>query len=87
MSEHELKCWPQFFEAIIAGEKTCELRRNDRNYQVGDVLRLREWDPFREHYTGRHYKVRVTHIISAEQACALSPEALAPGFCIMSVSP
>jgi hypothetical protein len=43
MTVHELKSWPEFFSAIETGEKTFELRRNDRNYQVGDVLVLREW--------------------------------------------
>lgn len=45
---HDLKCWPEHFAAILAGDKRCELRREDtRRFAVGDRLRLREWDPAR----------------------------------------
>lgn len=42
---HELKAWPQFFERLVDGSKPFEIRRNDRNYQVGDKLRLQEFVP------------------------------------------
>ena len=42
MKTHELKCHPHFFAAIAAGKKTFEIRRNDRDYRVGDVLDLRD---------------------------------------------
>lgn len=45
MKEHRLKTWPQFFEAIMNKEKTFELRRNDREYEVGDILILCEFNP------------------------------------------
>lgn len=43
--EHELKVWPAFFEELFNGRKGYEVRRYDRDYNVGDVLWLREWDP------------------------------------------
>jgi len=46
--EHLLKVIPPYFDSLVAGSKTFEVRRNDRAYQRGDVLRLREWHP---HYT------------------------------------
>lgn len=87
-SEHELKCWPSFFEAILSGRKRFELRRaDDRNFQVGDTLRLREFVPESQTYTGREQVVTVTYIISVEQACALSDKALSPNYCILSIAP
>lgn len=43
MAEHELKVVPPYFDALVSGSKTFEVRKNDRAYQAGDVLRLREW--------------------------------------------
>lgn len=41
---HDLKCWTAYFEAVDDGRKNFEIRRDDRGYQKGDVLRIREWD-------------------------------------------
>lgn len=49
---HDLKTWPEPFAAIRADLKPWEFRLNDRDYQVGDKLRLREWSPTDEAYTG-----------------------------------
>jgi hypothetical protein len=46
---HELKTWPGYFERIEDGTKTFEIRRNDRGFQTGDVLQLREYDPTGDH--------------------------------------
>jgi hypothetical protein len=85
---HELKCWPEFFEAIALGEKRHDLRQSrDRHFEVGDQLRLREYDPASSSYTGREQTVVVTYITSAERPCALSNEGLHPDFCILSIAP
>lgn len=42
---HSVKSWPTEFEAVADGIKTFEVRRNDRDYQPGDVLVLREYVP------------------------------------------
>lgn len=57
---HDLKTWPEFFEAVEDGRKTFEVRVNDRDYQVGDGLLLREWSPETKDYSGR----AVTRIVS-----------------------
>jgi len=44
---HELKTWPEFWDAIRIGAKTFELRFDDRGFAVGDVLELRRWRPNR----------------------------------------
>jgi Domain of unknown function (DUF3850) len=84
--EHVLKCWPQFFDAISAEAKTHDLRRSDdRDFRVGDVMLLREFDPNKNTYTGRTLKVAITYITCADQACALSNRALHPDYCILSI--
>lgn len=42
---HELKCHPVSFVRLKDGTKTFEVRVNDRMYQAGDLLHLREWAP------------------------------------------
>jgi Domain of unknown function (DUF3850) len=41
---HELKILPQFYERVKDGSKTFEVRKNDRGFQKGDFVILREWD-------------------------------------------
>ncbi|HEM6115816.1 TPA: DUF3850 domain-containing protein [Streptococcus suis] len=47
MTQHMLKCYPKYFEAVKDGTKPFECRYNDRNFKVGDELLLREYDPKR----------------------------------------
>lgn len=61
---HDLKCWEEFYELIESGAKTFEIRDNDRNFQVGDVLHLREYLKWDMAYTGRSLDVEVTYILS-----------------------
>lgn len=42
---HELKTLPVYFDAVKRGDKTFEVRKNDRDFQTGDVLILKEYDP------------------------------------------
>lgn len=60
---HELKTWPRFFNVILTGEKTFEVRRNDRDFQPGDYLILKEYDPHKKEYTGRQIKKYVPYIL------------------------
>jgi hypothetical protein len=84
---HEMKCWPNFFDAIERGEKRHDLRRtSDRTFRVGDQVLLREFAPLNG-YTGRTQLVRVTYITSSEQPCALSGNALSEDYCILSIAP
>jgi len=64
---HGLKIWPEYFKEVIAGNKTFEIRQNDRSFHVGDRLLLNEWDPKTQNYTGRRTSVRVTYITNFAQ--------------------
>lgn len=62
---HELKILPEYYNAVNEEIKTFEIRKNDRNYQVGDVLHLKEWDA--ERYTNNSVYVQVTYITDYAQ--------------------
>lgn len=64
---HELKTWPTFFCAVLARTKTYEIRKNDRNFQVGDELLLKEWDPQTQRYSGREISVEVSYMTKGGQ--------------------
>ena len=49
---HELKTLPIYFEEVIEGRKSFEVRKNDRNFKVGDMLALNEYDAEKKEYTG-----------------------------------
>lgn len=51
MRIHQIKIAPKYFNAVVAGSKKAELRKDDRGYKVGDVLSLCEWK--HGSYTGR----------------------------------
>ena len=79
---HDLKTWPEPFVALAEGRKRFEYRRDDRGYQVGDSLRLRQWvnDAVGGYYTGAEVRARVVYI-------ARGPDFGIPdGFCVMSLS-
>ena len=63
---HELKCHPVEFQRTDAGIKRHEIRETNRDFQLGDILHLREWDPnlapMSSGYTGNEIYVRVLYI-------------------------
>jgi hypothetical protein len=85
MSRHELKTWPEQFQAVIDGRKPFEVRRDDRNFQEGDILVLKEWKPSLPNpagrlsvYTGRWAETR------AEYVCRLDDFGC-PGYVAMTI--
>jgi Domain of unknown function (DUF3850) len=63
MSEHDLKVWPEFWENLESGRKTFEIRIDDRGFEVGDTLLLREWHPVNHTYSGRKVRRTITHML------------------------
>lgn len=85
---HELKIWPEFFDKLQSGEKTCELRKDDRDYKVGDLLRLREWQMQGHYYTGREATRQITHVLRHRSGAGCAADfGLAQGYAILSVAP
>lgn len=75
---HELKCTAPYFWDVVNRNKTFELRKNDRNFKVGDFLRLREWDKEDQEYTGKSIDLRVRYILEDYPG-------LEEGYCILGV--
>lgn len=90
---HTVKSWTMLFEAALSGQKTHDIRLLDRDYQVGDVLLLQEYDWGAKKYTGRELYVEITYITCArvggdqrdQRACAFSPTCLHPDYGVLSI--
>lgn len=67
MNIHELKIDKKFFASIEDGSKSFEIRKNDRNYAVNDILLLKEYDRELDVYTGNKLLQQVTYITDYEQ--------------------
>lgn len=59
---HDLKAHPDPFAAVLCGDKLHEIRWDDRGFMKGDILRLKEFLPEPEKYTGAELSTIVTHI-------------------------
>lgn len=63
-THHHLKCFVEFFQPVVDGRKKSEVRKNDRDYQVGDVVTLHEG--YHENgwyvYTGRTVSAEISYI-------------------------
>ncbi len=66
MAVIEKKIWPEFFEKVLSGDKTFEIRLADFEINKGDTLLLREWDPKKKDYTGRTLKLKVTYVTNTK---------------------
>lgn len=75
---HELKILPQFYEDVAKGRKNFELRKDDRDYKVGDFVKLREYKDGK--FTGRSVGMPILYIL---RNC---PEyGLMDGYCILGL--
>lgn len=78
MTLHELKIKPMYYEAVVNGEKRFEIRKDDRNFKVGDLIRLQE---FENDYTGRESLYEIIFKIDG------GDYGLEIGYCILSIKP
>jgi hypothetical protein len=86
MPHHTLKAHPLFFEAVWDGRKRFEVRRNDRDYQEGDILHIQEWDPVTKLYSGRVVSALASYILSdfvglSDQYCIISLSEISKDIC------
>ncbi|HBZ17544.1 MAG TPA: RNA-binding protein [Pantoea sp.] len=77
MATHELKIIPEHFTPVAKKIKTAELRKNDRDFQPGDVLVLMCWDRIGQCYSGHSVVRTITHIADVSEWL--------PGFVLISM--
>lgn len=77
---HFLKILPRWFEDVESGKKNFEIRRYDRDFKVGDIICLQEWE--RGKYTGREIAKKIQYIYVGDGTYGLSED-----YCILGLSP
>ena len=73
---HDIKCIEPFYSEAEEGKKSFELRKNDRNYKVGDILC--QWQFVDGQITGKNFCQKVIYLLQDFTG-------LVEGFCIMGV--
>lgn len=79
---HTLKTWSEFFREIWHGNKTWELRKNDKDYKPDDLLILEEGDIVHDDFvrTGRKVIAIVSYVLKDQPQFGLQK-----GYCIMTI--
>ena len=67
MTHHKLKTYPKYFDAVARGEKRFEIRRDDRNYQPGDLVTLQRFHPGTQQYTGAEMDFQIGYVLRHAQ--------------------
>lgn len=85
---HVLKIRPEHFITVDSGHKKAEVRKTDREYNVGDRLifvvdntNLARTDPF--YGAASSVKYQITHILKHEDF----PEGIKEGYAVLSIAP
>ena len=76
---HELKTHPEYFQKIWNREKLFEVRKDDRDFKVGDTLLLLEYDPFSRNFSTLQIKAEISYKLNGGQL------GIENGFCILSL--
>lgn len=83
---HELRCWPAALGQVWDGTKTWELRFDDRDYAVADILRLEEYDPRTGMYGPRVIVADVVEILHGGDTSHPAGPGVSVGWVLMSLN-
>lgn len=61
MKEVKKKILPEYFEAVVSDKKKFEIRKDEDDLQIGDVVALAEWDG--HGFTGQRVKREIKYIL------------------------
>lgn len=75
---HEVKCETEFFNDVVNDYKLFEVRKNDRDYQPGDDMILKEWDKDLQEYTGVEDRVTIIYMLE-------NYPGIEPGYCVLGI--
>lgn len=75
---HYIKCETEYFNDVVDGYKSFELRKNDRDYKPGDDIVLREYDKELNEITGRECRVSIIYMLEDYPG-------IEPGYCILGI--
>jgi len=70
----EKKILPEYFEDVLSGKKTFELRLADFECKPGDILVLKEWDQEKGQYTGREISRKISYVLRTKDISFWSKE-------------
>lgn len=65
MKTHNLKTVNPYFEEVFSGRKTFEMRKNDRDFQPGDLVILMEYDAWNNSFSGRVIAFKIGYVLYA----------------------
>ncbi len=82
MRVHHLKVKNQWLVPLERRKKTCELRKNDRDFRVDDYIILKPIDKYDGAWQNCDIVAKVTHVLHHEDF----PFGLTDGYCILSIS-
>ncbi len=80
MKTHNLKTWSEYFRDICKGFKTFEIRKNDRKFEIGDILNLEEYDPNEQKYSGRSVYCEIVYMLNGKEEFGISKD-----YCILGI--
>ena len=80
MTRHQLKLNTKYFDAVQNGVKSFEVRKHDRNYQIGDTLDMLE--VFDDGVIGaRMFRMTIVFMLTHDDF----PEGICEGYCVLGV--
>ena len=80
MKNHQIKTHSEYFQQVWDRKKLFEIRKDDRNYEVGDTLTLLDYNPETNTYNRRTISAEISYKLNGGNF------GIENGFCALSMS-